>query len=602
MFNAASTLQAVVGSIIEWQRPGHRIGRLLMLAGPLYALLAALWLSADLLEHAIGPEATAIVGWAGAILSYAGVALIAGGIPLVFPSGTLPGPRWRIPVGIVVALFAAGLVSFATRPGPLADTSTLNPFGVARWPTLLQVLVDLIWFDLLALFVLAVAALVVRYRRGDRTERLQVRWLAAAVALCLVGFAAVLVELRVRTEVGPLTSTLIAYAGILAMPIAIGIAVTRYRLYEIDRIISRTIGWALVTGVLVVVFIGGVLGLQAVLEPVHRRQHGRRGRLDTRRRRPLPAASPTDPAGRRPTLRPGRYDGQTGRRCVRPTDCATRSTWIGCGSICSPRLMTSFVRSALRSGCAPAEVHDDGAVAPTRRPGLVSIVMIVTSIGLSVGLSLALDWFVFSTPNASMGAPALVASVQRHGDPDVRGRGRHRVAKAGPCHRAPADAERAAVRNAVHRLDGCRLLLRPVDRSRRLCSAFLGDGDPLLPRGRALCRLAAPALPDGNPAWPSVAPTGGGTRRRIEHQPGRIRIPAGILRAQQRGEPAGDRGLAIGPSAARGRAPLRDGGGLDPGHRGAGDAVPSRRSCRAAADPLAARCHGDHDRRLRRGT
>ena len=194
----------------------------MMLAGPLYALLAAVWLSADLLEHAIGPEETAIVGWAGAILSYAGVALIAGGIPLLFPSGTLPGPRWRIPVAVVVALFAAGLVSFATRPGPFADTSTMNPFGVNRWPPVLQVFVDLIWFDLLALFGLAVAALVVRYRRGDQTQRLQVRLLAAAATLCLVGFVATLVELQLRTQDGPLASTLVAYFGILAMPIAIG--------------------------------------------------------------------------------------------------------------------------------------------------------------------------------------------------------------------------------------------------------------------------------------------------------------------------------------------------------------------------------------------
>jgi hypothetical protein len=78
----------------------------------------------------------------------------------------------------------------------------------------------------------------------------------------------VLVELRVRTEQGPVASTLIAYAGILATPIAIGVAITRYRLYEIDRIISRTIGYALVTSVLVIVFAGAVLGLQAVLEPL----------------------------------------------------------------------------------------------------------------------------------------------------------------------------------------------------------------------------------------------------------------------------------------------------------------------------------------------
>jgi hypothetical protein len=97
----------------------------------------------------------------------------------------------------------------------------------------------------------------------------------AVVPLSLIG---VLVELALGGAFGgrtaapeapnSLVSVLVGYAGILAMPIAIGIAVTRYRLYEIDRLISRTIGWALVTGVLVAVFAGTVLGLQAVLARV----------------------------------------------------------------------------------------------------------------------------------------------------------------------------------------------------------------------------------------------------------------------------------------------------------------------------------------------
>jgi divalent metal cation (Fe/Co/Zn/Cd) transporter len=85
--------------------------------------------------------------------------------------------------------------------------------------------------------------------------------------VCVVGFIATVAAYALRTDGPPIaqSTTLVAYAGILLMPIAIGVAVLRYRLYEIDRIISRTIGWALVTGVLVAVFAGTVVGLQAIL-------------------------------------------------------------------------------------------------------------------------------------------------------------------------------------------------------------------------------------------------------------------------------------------------------------------------------------------------
>jgi hypothetical protein len=118
--------------------------------------------------------------------------------------------------------------------------------------------------------ILAMAALATRYRRGDRVERLQIRWLLAAMAITIVGFAGVVIEFAIRTDGGVNISAFVAYAGILFMPIAIGVAVTRYRLYEIDRIISRTLGYGLVTVTLALVFVVGVLGLQAVLAPFTR--------------------------------------------------------------------------------------------------------------------------------------------------------------------------------------------------------------------------------------------------------------------------------------------------------------------------------------------
>ncbi|HEX2756298.1 MAG TPA: hypothetical protein VHM48_12590 [Candidatus Limnocylindrales bacterium] len=272
LFNGTCILQSVVGAIIEWRRPGHTIGRLLMLSGPLYALLAVVWLTADTLESFVDPQLYRVVTWGGTLLSYPGMALIAGWVPLLFPTGTLPGPRWRIPVGLLVVLSSIGLVASAVPVWTISGRVRGSPIVFDAWPPYLQPFVDAIPLELMALIALAIAGLITRYRRGDRIERLQIRWFGAAVAVLGVGFGGVLVEMAVRTGDGPLVSALIPYAGILAMPIAIGIAVTRYRLYEIDRLISRTIGWAVVTGILGAVFAATIVGLQTILADVTQAQ------------------------------------------------------------------------------------------------------------------------------------------------------------------------------------------------------------------------------------------------------------------------------------------------------------------------------------------
>jgi len=266
LFNGGSILQAGVGAVIEWRRPGHRIGRLLMITGPLYAGLAALWGTADELAPAMGPQLGGVVGVVGAVLSYAGVGLLIAGLPLIFPTGTLPGPRWRRVALALSGLFAAGLFAMATRPGALPATTVVNPLGIQGWPSILLPLVEAVPLVLVALVLLGLVSLIARYRRGDQVIRHQIRWFAAAVGVILLGFTGVFIEQAVRTDTGPQVSGMVAYAGILLMPVAVGIAVTRYRLFEIDRLISRTIGWAVVTGVLVAVFAGLVVGLQALLE------------------------------------------------------------------------------------------------------------------------------------------------------------------------------------------------------------------------------------------------------------------------------------------------------------------------------------------------
>ena len=107
--------------------------------------------------------------------------------------------------------------------------------------------------------------MVVRYRRGDEVERHQLKWLIGVAGVAAVAFPiAFIVPFSVVADAA-------FYAGLLALlalPLAIGIAILRYRLYDIDRIISRTIGWSLVSGLLVAAFAILVVGLQAALTDV----------------------------------------------------------------------------------------------------------------------------------------------------------------------------------------------------------------------------------------------------------------------------------------------------------------------------------------------
>ena len=182
------------------------------------------------------------------------IALI--GVPLVFPDGRLPSRRFRL----VVWVTAAGMVTQGPhRPDPAAPA----PAGLDAVVGALNVV------SVLALifgFGGAVVAIRVRFRRGDPVQRQQMKWLLAVAALAGIFFPLAMVfggsDSWLETAFW-----LLGVMAYLALPIAIGFAVLRYRLYEIDRIISRTIGYVVVTGALAAVFTGAILAFQAVLAP-----------------------------------------------------------------------------------------------------------------------------------------------------------------------------------------------------------------------------------------------------------------------------------------------------------------------------------------------
>jgi hypothetical protein len=196
------------------------------------------------------------------------------GILLTFPSGTLPGGRWRAVSFVLIATIAlcGGLILLAPSidvdlPGQPAGVSVPNPFGL---PLLAQVNeatpgVALLFPMLLVCQVVALVGMVARSRRSTALERLQYRWLGSAVAWVVLGIVVwMFVALVVQTDLVLLPAIILGLT-FPAIPIAVVIAVLRYRLYEIDRLVSRTVGWGLATAAIVGVFVLGVLAFSALL-------------------------------------------------------------------------------------------------------------------------------------------------------------------------------------------------------------------------------------------------------------------------------------------------------------------------------------------------
>jgi hypothetical protein len=195
------------------------------------------------------------------------VGLFATYLFLLFPDGRLPSRRWRYLAWLSGALIVVLSLGFGLAPGPVASLprKIRNPFGLEG----LSWLSDAanVGFPLLALCILAsVVSLVLRYRRSRDEEREQIKWIAFAASV--VGFL-FLIGLIISLIYGSRppswtrlldTMTVLSYTGV---PIAVGFAVLKHRLYDIDVIINRTLVYGTLTAVLLTVYVGSVVILQA---------------------------------------------------------------------------------------------------------------------------------------------------------------------------------------------------------------------------------------------------------------------------------------------------------------------------------------------------
>jgi len=195
-------------------------------------------------------------------------------LAVVFPSGRLPVGRWRRPTLLLLAGMAAATlvaavwpVSQASLGGGTELVHMPNPLGLLPPDTRLSAdrLASVSVPAMYAALAIGTTSLLVRYRRSRDPEHVQLRWLVAGLASVLMAVPLGYLFFAVFGLAGGGLVWLPATVSFAVPPIAIGIAVTRYRLYELDRLISRSLGWVVLSTLLLGVYAGGIILLQGLL-------------------------------------------------------------------------------------------------------------------------------------------------------------------------------------------------------------------------------------------------------------------------------------------------------------------------------------------------
>jgi signal transduction histidine kinase len=194
-------------------------------------------------------------------------------IPLLFPTGRVLSPSWRWVPRAVVGVAALGSLATMLRPGfvETEDARVLNPTGIEGLEEPLAMLLFVLGVCLLLLSVVSVVSLFLRFRRAGGDERQQIRWVAYLAVLAIVLLAIAIAAGIVTGDSGPsyvLFLALFTVVGI-ALPLAIGLAVLKYRLYDLDLVVKKTVLYSLVALALVGLFVVAAILLGSAFIDAH---------------------------------------------------------------------------------------------------------------------------------------------------------------------------------------------------------------------------------------------------------------------------------------------------------------------------------------------
>ncbi len=266
LFSLSTAAFPIVAILILARQPRNRIGWILMAIGLTWAEPLSAYgdfaLSRGLPGGAISAAITGPL-WAPPI-GLMGTVLL-----LRFPDGRLLSPRWRWVERLAVFAIAVTVVTIAVAPGDLTDSgypNLKNPLGIQSLEPLLNLLIPLIL--LIPLTILASAAsLVIRFRRSSGTERLQLKWLATAAAgVAVIYLVAMLASINANwfgqdAPAWVLVIQNVAVISFMLIPIAIGFAILRYRLYDIDVVINKALVYGAMAFFITAAYVAIVVGL-----------------------------------------------------------------------------------------------------------------------------------------------------------------------------------------------------------------------------------------------------------------------------------------------------------------------------------------------------
>jgi hypothetical protein len=251
---------ATLGALIVSRRPGNIIGWLFLVAAVAFGMQFFCGQYATVaLSASTRLPGGAYAAWLSTLMQLVAVSTTLFVI-LLFPTGRLLSPRWRVVAWTTGLVVAVSLISLALSPGPIQDFApTTNPFGVrVVVPGFLRTIGG--WL-VLACIVAVVVSLLLRFYRSSGEGRLQLKWFVYAATL---GILAISLAGLVPAPLGVWIENLAWTVAPPSLAASAGIAILRYRLYDIDLIINRTLVYASLTLMLALVYFGGVTVTQAV--------------------------------------------------------------------------------------------------------------------------------------------------------------------------------------------------------------------------------------------------------------------------------------------------------------------------------------------------